>query len=305
MSQPENDGYVDGYVSDLTGADAQIKAAAAAHTFQEKPASLSPAPASSPAQSEPVILRVEDLHIRYRVRRPAQHLIKRFLPNLPGNESASAGGPGRAFEVVGLNGVSFTLRRGEHVGLVGMNGSGKTTLLRAVSGVLPPQNGHVHAPENIYALLNISSGFDNELSGYDNLKLKALYGGSANGAADEDIRDVMAFSGLGEFFFLPLKTYSAGMKARFALGAATLGRPDLLVMDEWVGAGDMDFRVKAHERLKRFVSSSGALLIASHSYAILQAWVTRLIWIHEGVIVEDGPRDAVFKSYADFLAANR
>ena len=115
----------------------------------------------------------------------------------------------------------------------------------------------------------------------------------------------MAFSGLGEFFFMPLKTYSAGMKARFALGVATLGRPDLLVMDEWVGAGDMDFRARAHERLKSFVSSSGALLIASHSYAILQAWVTRLIWIHEGRIVEDGPRDAVFKSYSSFLAANR
>ena len=294
MSQPEPDGYVDGYVSDLTGAEARAAA-------PEKPAPVPPPP-PAPVSAEPVILKVEDLHIRFKVRRPAQHLIKRFLPNLVKAENTSSG---RALEVVGLKGVSFTLRRGEHVGLVGMNGSGKTTLLRAVSGVLPPQSGSVSAPQNIYALLNLSSGFDNELSGYDNLKLKALYSGQTSGAEDADISDVIAFSGLGEFIFMPLKTYSAGMKARFALGAATLGRPDLLVMDEWVGAGDMDFRARAHERLKSFVSSSGALLIASHSYAILQAWVTRLIWIHEGAIVEDGPRDAVFKSYANFLAANR
>lgn len=291
---PARETYLQGFVQDLTGETVALPTPV-----------VVPAPAPAPVDtSRPVTLDVRDLHVNFRAKRPASALVRRFLKSGKGSERVTTTRRG-SFEVHALRGVSLTLREGEHVGLVGINGSGKTTLLRTIAGVLPPVGGHVQAPENLCALLSISAGFDQELSGYENLKVRALYSGFPTSQLDAFVEDIMEFSGLGEFFFMPIKSYSAGMKARFALGVATLGRPNLLIMDEWVGAGDMEFRARAHDRLKDFVSSSGALLIASHSYAILQAWVTRLIWLHEGKVMADGPRDDVFKAYSSFLAERR
>jgi lipopolysaccharide transport system ATP-binding protein len=292
---PDENGYLSGYLDDLTGG---------------KPAAP-PAPEATPPaietaaeeSSRRIILEAKDISVRFRVRRPSGGLIRRYLKGAAADARLSSSG--RTMLIRGLSGVSLTLREGEHVGLVGVNGSGKTTLLRTISGILSPESGSLSVTKNIYALLSVSAGFDNELSAYDNLRLRALYSGIPDKEIEAHIADVMAFSGLGEFFFLPMKIYSAGMKARFALGLSTITRPELLIMDEWVGAGDMDFRAKAHKRFTEFVSNSGALLIASHSYAILQAWVTRLVWMHEGKVMADGPRDQVFAEYKAFLDKNR
>ena len=308
---PVESDEIDDLAGELVGFDPEQKTEKAVAADPE----LGEAKSDPAAVSEtaPVIVSVEDLSISYFLRSPMRNMLKRFSVGGAGGVNGKVENQNKVVvssnsstvEVKSLQDVSFTLRQGEHVGLIGTNGAGKTTLLRAISGVLPAQKGSVKAPDNMFALLSISAGFDAELSAYENLKLRALYAGLPAKSVDQYVEDIIEFSELGKFFFLPLKTYSAGMKARFALGVATFGKPDLLVMDEWVGAGDARFRAKANERLKTFVSNSGALLLASHSYAILQAWVPRVIWMDEGRIIADGPRDDVFKEYTQFLAAKR
>jgi ABC-type polysaccharide/polyol phosphate transport system ATPase subunit len=303
-------GYLPGYAADMLAALSPVrtpaKPAAPAPQQLAVPADRQAAEPKPPVPEKPlgeIILEAKDISIRFRMRRPPGRLIGQYIKSSP--ENARLSNDGRMTLIQGLSGVSLTLRQGEQVGLVGINGSGKTTLLRALSGIIAPEQGALKVTGNICTLLSISAGFDNELSAYDNLRLRALYLGIPDKDVEGHVADVIEFSGIGEFFFHPMRTYSAGMRARFALGLATISTPDLLIMDEWVGAGDMEFREKANKRLAAFVSKSGALLIASHSYAILQSWVTRIVWMHEGKVMADGPRDKVFAQYKAFLDKTR
>jgi lipopolysaccharide transport system ATP-binding protein len=189
--------------------------------------------------------------------------------------------------------MSFRIGRGERVALVGPNGAGKTTLLRTLGGIYEPAGGRLRVEGEIGALIDLASGMEADATGRENIELRALYRGLDAAERQELVAEVAAFSGLGDFLDVPIKTYSAGMEVRLAFALATAMRPQVLLMDEWFLAGDSAFMERAHARLAEMVGAADILVIATHDMAVVRRWCTRVIRLEGGRITADGPVEAV------------
>lgn len=189
--------------------------------------------------------------------------------------------------VSALDDVSFTLRRGERVALVGHNGSGKTTLLRAIAGVYRPMSGSFTVEGAVSTLFDISIGFDPEATGRENVYLRGLVMGMTRRQIDQHLGDIHEFSGLGDYLDLPIRTYSSGMLLRLAFSVATAVRRDIVLMDEWLAVGDADFADRAADRLQQHLHEDSILVLATHSEALAQRVCTRRIELDKGRIVSD------------------
>jgi ABC-type polysaccharide/polyol phosphate transport system ATPase subunit len=196
-----------------------------------------------------------------------------------------------------LDRVSFEMRDGERIGLIGHNGAGKSTLLRVASGIYSPTQGAVTQNGRVSPLLDFGTGFEMELTGLENIELRSLILGMTPKEVASKQQEIAEFSGLGEFLFQPVRTYSAGMFIRLAFAIATSIEPEILILDEVVGAGDADFVNKANQRMRDMVKRGRALILASHSIGALHEFCDRVIWIERGVIVADGPTEAVCGMY--------
>ncbi len=196
-----------------------------------------------------------------------------------------------------LNNVSFTLRRGERLGLVGSNGAGKTTLLRTLAGIYEPVMGRVSVHGSLNALLDTSLGMNVDMNGRENIMLRGLFNRLPKSMLPQLERDVADFAELGDFLDLPVRTYSAGMVVRLGFALATAIRPQILLMDEWFLAGDASFMEKARRRLEELVRGADILVLSTHSLDIVRTWCTRVIWLEQGVIRADGPADEVLAQY--------
>ncbi|NVN11215.1 MULTISPECIES: ABC transporter ATP-binding protein [Nguyenibacter] len=196
-----------------------------------------------------------------------------------------------------LNGLSFSVRPGERLGLIGRNGAGKTTLLRALAGIYEPVGGRVSVRGRIGALLDTNLGMVAELTGRENIRLRGLYSGLDSAAIAGVEQDVSAFAELGPFLDLPLRSYSSGMQIRLAFGLATAGRPQVLLMDEWFLAGDAAFLSRAQSRLERMIEEADILVVSTHQAEILATWCTRVLWMDQGRIRMDGPPGTVLPAY--------
>jgi lipopolysaccharide transport system ATP-binding protein len=202
--------------------------------------------------------------------------------------------------VQALRDVSFTLRSGDRLGLVGRNGAGKTTLLRALAGIYEPVTGHVRVAGRLGVLLDTNLGMNPELTGRENIMLRGLYFGLTKpelARLEEDVRD---FANLAEFLDLPLRFYSSGMAVRLAFALATSIRPQVLLMDEWFLAGDADFMVRAQARLETMVRGAEILVLSSHMAPVMQKWCDRVIWMDQGRIVQDGAATPVLEAYLGY-----
>ncbi|MDM7917079.1 MAG: ATP-binding cassette domain-containing protein [Candidatus Eisenbacteria bacterium] len=195
--------------------------------------------------------------------------------------------------VAALRDLTFRIGNGERVALVGPNGAGKTTLLRTIAGVYEPVAGTLRVEGEIGSLIDPAAGMDPLLTGRENVVLRALYRGltEADGRALAD--EVAGFAGLGEFFEVPIRGYSAGMSVRLSLAMATAMTPAILLMDEWFLAGDSDFMKRAEARLSKLVTDAEILIIATHEMAIVRKWCTRAIRLEGGRILADGTVDEV------------
>lgn len=196
-----------------------------------------------------------------------------------------------------LKEISFSLRSGERLGLVGGNGAGKTTLLRALAGIYEPVSGRVCVRGEIGTLLDTQLGMNMELTGAENVRLRCLFHGVGQVETRAILQNVSDFAELGDFLALPVKTYSSGMLVRLAFGLATAITPDVLLMDEWILAGDITFLAKARKRIEALVQKSDVLVMSSHQPEIIRQWCTRLIWLDKGQIRMDGPTDVVLDAY--------
>ncbi|GAB6855346.1 ABC transporter ATP-binding protein [Asaia astilbis] len=196
-----------------------------------------------------------------------------------------------------LKEISFSLRSGERLGLVGGNGAGKTTLLRALAGIYEPVSGRVCVRGEIGTLLDTQLGMNMELTGAENVRLRCLFHGVGQAETRAILQNVSDFAELGDFLALPVKTYSSGMLVRLAFGLATAITPDVLFMDEWILAGDITFLAKARKRIEALVQKSDVLVMSSHQPEIIRQWCTRLIWLDKGQIRMDGPTDVVLDAY--------
>ncbi len=191
--------------------------------------------------------------------------------------------------VAALRGLSFEVNRGERVALVGGNGAGKTTLLRTLAGIYEPVGGRLEVAGSIGSLIDPAAGMDQVSTGRENIMLRALFRGLDDAEAQEMAEEVGRFSGLGEFLDVPVRSYSAGMQVRLSFAMATVMAPEILLMDEWLLAGDAEFMVRAQERLGRLVKGADILVLATHDTKVARGWCTRAIRLEAGSIVADGP----------------
>ena len=197
-----------------------------------------------------------------------------------------------------LKNISLDVKRGEIVGIIGRNGCGKSTLLRVMAGIYPPDEGQTYVAGDISLLAGLGTGFSPHQTGREN----AILYGSILGHDEEDMNsklpEIIEFSELGAFIDEPIRTYSAGMKARLGLAVASAINPDILLIDEVLGVGDPQFREKSKKKILNMVEGAGTVVIVSHSFGLMKSICDRLILIHEGKIVIDGePSEAIEKYY--------
>jgi ABC-type polysaccharide/polyol phosphate transport system ATPase subunit len=200
-----------------------------------------------------------------------------------------------------IDGVSLTIAHGEKVGVVGHNGSGKTTLLRLITGFTRPTSGVVEVDGTIQALMQRGYGFNDALSGLENIRNALVYNGLPNAMLSEAEADIIDFVELGEFLHHPVKTYSLGMRARLEFAAATAIHPDVLVIDEVLGAGDGYFVHKSARRMRQLVADT-TLLLVSHSLDQIREYCDRVIWMDGGRLREDGPMELVLGNYRRYMS---
>ena len=196
-----------------------------------------------------------------------------------------------------LDDVSFTLQDGDRVGLVGHNGAGKSTLLRALSRVYEPTSGYAQIEGEVGSLVDISLGIDAEATGRENIFIRGALLGLRRKEIEERFDEILTFSELGSFVDMPVRTYSSGMHLRLAFAVATIIRPEILIMDEWLSVGDSSFNAKAEQRLRNLVQSSRILVIASHSRDLIEKTCNRVLWFEHGRLKMDGPPEHVCNSY--------
>lgn len=228
-----------------------------------------------------VSISVKDLTLRFPVYGVDGKSLKRHLARITvGGQLGRSHG---VTEVTALTHVNLELRAGDRLGLIGHNGSGKTTLLRALSGAYEPDEGEIEVYGRISALLDLSLGIDASATGIDNIRLRGRLAGLSAREVEARLEEIAAFTGLGAFLAMPLKTYSAGMQARLAFAAATAVEADILLMDEWIAVGDRDFQQHAHAHLLKLMERAGILVLASHDLDLLRLYCNKVMRLEGGV----------------------
>ncbi len=196
-----------------------------------------------------------------------------------------------------LTDINLHVEHGDRIGLIGHNGAGKTTLLRVLAGVYEPTEGDVVVDGHTAPLFDISLGMDPEGTGYENIVLRGLFLGMTHRQIDAKVDEIAAFTELGDFLDLPIRTYSSGMRMRLAFAVATSIHPDILLLDEGIGAGDAAFMVKARTRLEEFTTRAAIIVLASHSEILVKRMCNKAALLERGRLVALGPVAEVMARY--------
>jgi len=201
-----------------------------------------------------------------------------------------------------LRDVSFSIKHGESVAVIGHNGAGKSTMLNIATGLCRPDRGSLEVDGRIAALLDLGSGFHPDLTGEENVRINASLLGLSRREVDERFDEIVAFAEIGDFIHEPLRTYSSGMMMRLAFSVAISVDPDILIIDEVLGVGDMAFQAKCRERILSFRNAGKTILCVSHAAVTLEELCTRGIRLDHGRIVDDGPIARVLGSYKSAMS---
>ena len=207
----------------------------------------------------------------------------------------------KAQEFMALDSLTLSIKAGERVGIVGRNGAGKTTLLKVLTGALKPTSGVAHVDGPVQALMQIGLGFHPDFTGDQNIRSSLIYNGLDASETEAAVADIVDFVELGDFLEQPFKTYSLGMRSRLQFATATAIHPDILVIDEVLGAGDAYFSAKSADRIKRLTGSGCTLLLVSHSMSQILQFCDRVIWMDLGKIIMDGSPLDVVNAYEEFI----
>ncbi len=219
-----------------------------------------------------------------------------------GGVVSNDGGRRNRVTIRALDNLSFELREGDRLGLIGHNGAGKSTLLRVMSGGYPPSSGRISIEGEVGSLLSLGVGFDVEDTGLENIYTGCLFYGMTPDQIREKTEEIAEFTGLGEYLRMPVRTYSSGMQVRLSFAIATAIDPDILLLDEVLGAGDAQFMVKAQQRIERLMQSASLMVLASHSSATIRQFCNKAIFLRAGGIEEFGPVDDAIAAYEKYVA---
>ncbi len=206
-------------------------------------------------------------------------------------------------ELWALKDIALSVAPGESVGVVGPNGAGKTTLAKVVAGVLKPTRGRRRVEGVISPLLELGTGFDYELTGYENIFMNALLLGRRRREITAKVDEIIAFSGIEKFIHTPIRNYSSGMVTRLGFSVATAWVPDVLILDEVLAVGDVRFLDRCHARLKTFRDAGCTILLISHSPEMVLDYTTRCIWLDGGCLKADGTSTEVIERYTTAMHA--
>ena len=201
-----------------------------------------------------------------------------------------------------LNDVSFSVRKGEILGVVGRNGCGKSTLLQILTGVLTPSGGTVAVHGKVSALLELGAGFNPELSGLENVYFKSSLLGCSEKETKAKMNDILEFADIGEFIGQPVKMYSSGMFVRLAFAVAINVNPDILIIDEALSVGDYRFRQKCMRKFDSFLRDNKTILFVTHDQGAVAQFCTRAIWLKDGEVYQDGDPVDICRDYVSFMS---
>src|SRR4051812_26884176 len=204
-------------------------------------------------------------------------------------------------EIEALKEVSFEVKHGTVLGVVGANGAGKSTLVRTVAGILPPTEGRVEVRGRVSTLLALGVGFNRDLSGRENVVLGGLAAGLTREQLAAKYEEIVEFAELGEFMELPMRTYSSGMYGRLAFSVAVNMDPDILLIDEALSVGDARFRRKSFEKMRELCGQARTIVLVSHAMGSISELCDQAIWMHRGELRKSGEPDAVIDAYTQFL----
>lgn len=201
-----------------------------------------------------------------------------------------------------LDDLSLELHEGDRLGLIGQNGAGKSTLLKVMSGGYRPSSGTIGIEGEVASLLTMGVGFDVEDTGFENIYTGCLFFGMSPAQIREKTEEIAAFTELGEYLKMPVRTYSSGMQVRLSFAIATAIDPDILLLDEILGAGDAQFMVKAQQRIERLMAKASLMVLASHSNAVIRQLCNKAVYLRAGRIEEFGDVDATIAAYEKYVA---
>lgn len=245
---------------------------------------------------EPAILRLDNVSVSFPVYHGGSRSLKKAILS-----RSSAGRLARdandRITIDALRDISFSLDRGDRLALIGSNGAGKTTLLRVMAGIYEPFAGTVKIHGRVSPMFDIGLGIDKDLSGYDNIRIRGLLLGLSSREIERLLPVIVDFTELGDYLDMPVRTYSSGMVLRLTFAVATCYEPEILLMDEWILAGDTHFMTKARERINSFVQKASVLVLASHNVEVCRRWCNKGLWMDRGSIKAFGPVEDVIEAY--------
>ena len=239
---------------------------------------------------EETMIEVRDVSMRFRMANDRISSIKEYA-------IARLRGKLKYNEFEALKHVSFDVKRGEVMGLIGHNGAGKSTLLKVISGILKPTEGSVIVRGNVAPMLELGSGFDFDMTGRENIFLNGAILGYSEDFLKSKYDEIVAFSEIGPFIDMPLRNYSSGMVARLAFSVATVVVPEVLIVDEVLAVGDADFQEKSRKRMMELMSGGTTVLFVSHSMEQIRQMCNRVVWLERGRVTMFGNVQTLCEEY--------
>ncbi len=237
------------------------------------------------------MIKAEHVTVAYRMANDKIHSIKEYLVALLKRKL-------KYEEFLALSDVSFEIKKGEVIGIVGNNGAGKSTLLKVISGILTPNEGSVELQGNVVPMLELGSGFDYDLTGRENIFLNGAILGYSEAFLKSKYDEIVAFSELGDFINHPVRNYSSGMVMRLAFSIASMVDPDILIVDEILAVGDAAFQEKSYARMTEMMSHGTTVLLVSHNIDQIRRLCDRVIWLDHGKVVDIGETQDICDRYS-------
>ncbi len=242
------------------------------------------------ADENNTIIRVENVSMRFRMANDRVTSIKEMVTKMLKRQVEYK-------DFWALKDVSFDVKRGEVIGLIGRNGAGKSTILKIISGILKPTMGSVYRGGGIVPMLELGSGFDYDLTGRENIYLNGAVLGYSKEFLESRYNDILEFSELGEFINTPIRNYSSGMLMRLAFSIATVVNPEILIVDEILSVGDENFQRKSHARMMELMAGGTTVLYVSHNLEQIRQMCNRVVWLEDHTVKMVGDVKEVCDAY--------
>lgn len=241
------------------------------------------------------MIQVENVTMRFHMNTDKIRSIKEYV-------TKALRGKVKYVDFTAVDHLSFSVEKGETLGIIGHNGAGKSTTLKLISGIYKPSEGTVKTFGNVVPMLELGSGFDMELTGRENIYLNGAILGYSEEYLNEKLQEIIDFSELGSFIESPIRTYSSGMLARLAFSVASVVNPEILIVDEILSVGDSTFQEKSHRRMMEMMGGGTTVLFVSHSMAQIRQLCNRVLWIEHGKKIMLGPTEEVCEAYEQGIA---